>query len=149
WRLPDQTGAEVASTTLAGRSYLLWYYPKAMTPGCTAEGKALRDRYDELQVAGVEVLGVSFDPPKENSRFAAENELPFRLLTDDGSLAVLVGAASSSSEKTPQRISYLVGPDGMVRKAYASVDPASHADQVLKDARTIAVTQPRPTAVAP
>ena len=49
WKLRDQTGAEVSSADLTGKTYLLWYYPKAMTPGCTAEGISLRDRYDDFR----------------------------------------------------------------------------------------------------
>lgn len=142
WRLPDHTGAEVDSVSLTGKTYLLWYFPKAMTPGCTAEGIALRDRHDELRAAGVEILGVSFDSPKDNARFVEEHQFPFRLLSDDGSLAVAVGAADSSDQRAPRRISYLVSPSGKVLRSYESVTPAEHAAQVLADAKKLA--QPAP-----
>lgn len=134
WRLPDHTGKEVSSTDLAGKSYLLWFYPKAMTPGCTAEGVGIRDRYDDFRVAGVEVLGVSFDSPKDNAKFVEEEQFPFRLLSDDGTLGSAVGAADSPDAKMARRISYLIGPDGKVREAYANVVPGDHAEQVLSDA---------------
>lgn len=134
WSLADQTGATVRSTDLLGTSYLLWYYPKASTPGCTREGCELRDQFEDFRKANVQVLGISFDEPKKNAQFLQENRFPFRLLSDtDKTLAVQVGAADSTGRPWPRRISYLIGPDGKVRFAYSEVDPASHATQVLHD----------------
>lgn len=134
WTLVDQTGATVTSRDLAGRTYLLWFYPKAMTPGCTAEGQGLRDNFPALQAAGVEVLGVSFDDPKDNATFVREQRFPFRLLSDRGrTLAAAVGAADTRDQPVARRISYLVGADGKVRHAYDAVSPATHAQQVLTD----------------
>src|SRR6185369_15067066 len=93
---PDQTGTVVRSADLAGKTYLLWFYPKAMTPGCTTEARGLRDQYAPLQAAGVTVIGVSFDAPEDNKKFVEAEGLPFRLLSDqDRGLAVAVGAADS------------------------------------------------------
>jgi peroxiredoxin Q/BCP len=134
WQLQDQNGTKVSSSELAGKTYLLYFYPKAMTPGCTKEGCALRDDYSAYQKAGVQILGVSFDSPKENAEFAAKYHFPFRLLSDTThKLAVEVGAADSPSRLWARRISYLVGPDGKVLKAYNNVNPATHAAQVLSD----------------
>ena len=134
WSLTDQTGKVVKSSDLAGKTYLLWFYPKAMTMGCTAEGRQLRDRFADFQKRGVEVLGVSFDAPDKNAEFVRAEEFPFRLLSDqDHALAIAVGAARSADQSTASRISYLVGPDGKVRRAYGEVSPASHAGQVLDD----------------
>lgn len=134
WELADHTGKPVSSADLAGRVYLLWYYPKALTPGCTKEGCALRDVYGEFEKLGVEVLGASFDDPRDNASFVATHKLPFRLLSDTRKeLAVAVAAADSPSRVWARRISYLVGADGKVLVAYASVDPSTHAQQVLAD----------------
>lgn len=134
WTLTDDTGASVSSASLAGKTYLLWFYPKAMTPGCTAEGNGLKQLYPAFQAKGVEIFGVSFDPPEQNAAFVAEEEFPFRLLSDgDRTLAAQVGAASSREQAAAARISYLVGPDGKVKRAYGSVDPRRHAEQVLGD----------------
>ena len=134
WALQDHTGTEVTSPSLAGKVYLLWYYPKALTPGCTKEGCALRDSYADFQKLGVEVLGVSFDEPKDNAEFVSTHKLPFRLLSDTKKeLAVAVGAADSPSRLWARRVSYLVGGDGKVLVAYRDVDPATHAQQVLTD----------------
>src|SRR5213595_6103 len=76
WSLRDQTGALVTSQSLAGKPYLLWFYPKAQTPGCTAEGRGLRDRFSEFQSRGVEIVGVSFDAPAANAEFVKAESFP-------------------------------------------------------------------------
>ena len=97
WKLTDQAGKEVSSTELAGTTYLLYFFPKAMTPGCTKEGCALRDNYTGFEKAGVQILGVSFDAPATNAKFVEKEKFPFRLLSDtDKTLAVEVGAADST-----------------------------------------------------
>ena len=134
WELTDDTGAKVTSHDLAGKEYLLWFFPKAMTPGCTAEGDALRDQFAAFQAKGVEILGVSFDAPENNAKFVREQNFPFRLLSDsDHTLAVAVGAVHLPIQPVASRVSYLVGPDGKVVKAYPEVTPASHAQEVLAD----------------
>jgi peroxiredoxin Q/BCP len=134
WELPDHTGTQVSSRDLTAKPYLIWFYPKAMTPGCTVEGGALRDRFAAFQARGVEVLGVSFDQPADNATFVREQRFPFRLLSDVGrTLAVAVGAAADGRQPVARRISYLVGPDGTVVKAYPDVAPATHAQDVLAD----------------
>ncbi len=105
-----------------------------MTPGCTKEGCTLRDNFDAFKKSGIEVLGVSFDEPKDNAEFVAKEKFPFRLLSDtDKSLAIQVGAADSKARMWARRISYLVGPDGNVLKAYDDVTPGNHAAEVLAD----------------
>jgi len=81
------------------------------------------------------VLGVSFDSPEKNRKFAEKNNLPFRLLSDrDHELAKAVGAGRALIPLA-KRISYLVGPDGIVLEAYPDVDPKTHASEVLDDYR--------------
>ncbi len=134
WSLKDQTGTVVTSQSLAGKTYLLWFYPKAQTPGCTTEGRGLRDRFADFQARGVEVVGVSFDEPAANAEFVKAEGFPFRLLSDtDGTLAKAVGATASDAATHASRISYLVGPSGTVRKVYGTVTPATHAGDVLSD----------------
>src|SRR5262249_16053589 len=77
WRLPDHTGAMVAAKDLAGKTYLIWFYPRAQTPGCTAEGRGLRDRVDDFRARGVEIVGVSFDAPDANAAFVKAESFPF------------------------------------------------------------------------
>jgi len=134
WSMTDHEGRTVTSADLAGTTYLLWYYPKAMTSGCTTEGCTLRDNFAAFQDNGIEIFGVSFDDPKTNAEFVAKERFQFRLLTDsDRKLAVAVGAAADAHAGWAKRISYLVGRDGKVLRAYGSVKPSEHAGQVLAD----------------
>jgi thioredoxin-dependent peroxiredoxin len=134
WSLADHTGARLSSRDLAGRTYLLWFYPRAQTPGCTAEGLSLKNKYDEFQRRRVEVLGVSLDAPEANAAFVKAEGFPFRLLSDtDRTLATAVGAVRSPAQPVASRISYLIGPDGKVLHAYPDVDPTTHATTVLHD----------------
>lgn len=138
WSLTDNTGRTVSSRDLAGKTYLLWYFPKAMTSGCTKEGCTLRDNFEGFTKADVVVMGVSYDSPKTNAEFVAKNHFPFKLLSDtDHALAKEVGA-NSALGIVARRISYLVGPDGRVIKAYDDVQPAEHARQVLDDLAALA-----------
>jgi thioredoxin-dependent peroxiredoxin len=138
WQLKDNTGATVSSSDLAGKAYLLWYFPKAMTSGCTKEGQGLRDRSAELTQLQLTILGVSFDDPSTNAEFVQREGFPFRLLSDaEHELATKVGAAWIGLQPISWRVSYLVGPDGKVLKAYDSVDPETHADEVARDARAL------------
>src|SRR5688572_23384300 len=76
WTLADHTGKPVSAKDLAGKSYLVWFYPKAQTPGCTAEGRGLRDKIEEFRARGVEVVGVSFDAPEANAAFVEAEGFP-------------------------------------------------------------------------
>jgi thioredoxin-dependent peroxiredoxin len=134
WTLKADTGATMSSNDLAGKTYVLWFFPKAMTPGCTAEGRSFRDEAGAFQEQGVTILGVSFDTPADNAAFVKAEGFPFRLLSDqDHALALATGAADSASAPVAHRISFVVGPDGKVRQVYGTVNPASHAKDVLTD----------------
>lgn len=81
--LPDQDGEQVNLTDFQGQRVLVYFYPKAMTPGCTVQACGLRDNMDELKKAGVDVLGISTDKPEKLSRFAEKELLNFTLLSDE------------------------------------------------------------------
>jgi peroxiredoxin Q/BCP len=131
--LTAHDGSTVSSTDLAGRPYLIYYYPKADTPGCTKEACTFRDAWSDVQDAGLAVYGVSYDTPERNRVFAEKYNLQFLLLSDrDRALAKQVGAASMLLP-VPKRISYLVGGAGTVLVAYSSVKPSTHAGEVLED----------------
>ena len=82
FRLQDSTGAEVALGDLRGRRVVLYFYPAAMTPGCTTEACDFRDNLNSLEGAGYQVIGISKDQPAENARFAEQESLNFPLLSD-------------------------------------------------------------------
>src|SRR5438477_322845 len=81
WTLSDQTGATVSSRDLAGKTYLVWFYPKAMTPGCTTEGDGLRDSFAEFQERRGGRCGGVCDPPGPNKAFVKAHGFPFGLLS--------------------------------------------------------------------
>lgn len=133
FELQAHNGSTVSSSDLEGSMYLVYFYPKADTPGCTKEACTFRDSWSELREAEVQVFGVSYDTPQANGAFAEKFNLPFLLLSDsDKSLAKSVGA-DRLLIPVPKRISYLVGADGTVLMPYPSVSPSSHASDVLKD----------------
>ncbi len=115
---------------------LLWWYPKAGTPGCTVEGQALRDRYDDFRAADCEVLGISFDTPAENKAWADAQGFGFRLLSDqDHAVGRKYGVERDGDDQYaafPLRVSYLLDPDGIVRKTFAVSGVADHATEVLQ-----------------
>ena len=78
----DQHGGAFSSTTLIGKKFVLYFYPKDLTPGCTAQACNLRDNYAELQAQGIEIIGVSMDDANLHTRFINKYELQFTLLAD-------------------------------------------------------------------
>ncbi len=123
----------VSSDELTGTSYLIYFYPKADTPGCTKQACAFRDHWQEVQEAGLRVYGVSYDTPKINAAFAEKYGLQFLLLSDRERLLAAEVGAQRLLLPVPKRISYLVGGDGVVLKAYPDVNAAGHAAEVLAD----------------
>jgi len=79
----NQSNKEVNNRDLLGRKYILFFYPKDMTPGCTAEACNLRDNYDDLREKGFEIYGVSADSEKRHQRFIEKYDLPFDLIVDE------------------------------------------------------------------
>lgn len=128
----------VSLAGLRGRTVVLYFYPKADTPGCTTEACDFRDRADDFVGAGAVVLACSPDPVRKLARFAAKHELPFTLLSDpDHAVASAYGVWK---EKTfmgrkymgVERSTFVIGPDGVVLQAYANVRAAGHAEAVLQ-----------------
>jgi peroxiredoxin Q/BCP len=141
--LPDQDGNVRRLSDLKGKTVLLYFYPKDDTPGCTAEACAFRDEFASLKRAGVEVIGVSTDPPAKHAKFAAKYELPFTLLADEDKDAVKAygvwGLKKFMGREYlgTRRVSFLIGPDGRIAKIYDKVKPAAHAEEVLADAKAL------------
>lgn len=82
FELPDQDGNMHSLTDYKGKVVLLYFYPKDMTPGCTTEAKCFRDRLNEFQTLGVQVLGMSADSVESHKRFAEKHHLNFPILSD-------------------------------------------------------------------
>lgn len=98
------------------------------------EGKGFRDRIREFEKANAVILGVSFDAEKENRTFAEKFSFPFPLLCDTArAIGMAYGACEEATSEYAKRISFLIGPDGKIVKAYDTVKPASHPGEVLED----------------
>lgn len=133
----DQDGAPVRSADFEGKPLVVYFYPKDDTPGCTREACSFRDAYADFRAAGVEILAVSADPPASHLRFAAKHGLPFRLVSDPS--RAMIEAFGAWGEKKMYgksyqgilRCTFVVGPDGRVRKVFPKVSPEGHAAEVL------------------
>ncbi len=108
------------------------------------EGRALRDRADAFEAARCIILGASFDTPAENKAFADEQRFPFQLLSDVdravGAAYEVVRPPGDQYGAFPMRVSYLIDPDGVIRRAYGVADVAGHADAVLADLAVLNAT---------
>ena len=132
--LPDDEGKTRRLTEFAGRTLVLWFFPKADTPGCTIEGKGFRDLKAEFDTRNAVICGVSFDSVEDQRGFREKCEFPYSLLSDaDKKLAIACGAAADESAKNPKRITVVVGPDLKVKQVYTDVKPSEHPQQVLGD----------------
>ncbi|CQH53309.1 peroxiredoxin [Halobacterium hubeiense] len=138
FELPNQDGDTVSLSDYGGQYVVVYFYPRADTPGCTTEACSFRDNWDEYSDRGVPVFGVSDDPVEDLKDFAEKYDLPFDLLSDeDGSVST---AYDSYGEKNVFgnevegvfRNTYVVGPDGDVVAAFEGVDPDEHAEEVLE-----------------
>jgi peroxiredoxin Q/BCP len=140
--LQNQDGDTVTDAQLAGSRYVMFFYPKAMTPGCTAESCDFRDNYQAFADAGYRIVGVSPDPPSRNAEFKERDGLNFDLLSDtDHELADALGAWGEKTMygKTMTgliRSTFVVDEGGGVVKAYRNVKAAGHVARVKADLLT-------------
>ncbi|HTE06203.1 MAG TPA: peroxiredoxin [Planctomycetota bacterium] len=126
--LADHRGGRVRLADLRGRRVLLWFYPRASTSGCTAEGKGFRDRIPAIGDKGV-ILGMSFDTPAANRAFAEKHGFPFQLLCDtDKSVSMAYRACRSRRSLFPDRITYLIDAQGRIESAERVTDIAAHVE---------------------
>lgn len=131
-------GREISLADFRGRGPLvLYFYPKDNTPGCNMEACAFRDNFAALQKKGAVVLGVSTDPVKSHDKFVAKFQLPFTLLADpDRKIVEAYGVWGEKSFmgmhfQGTHRVTFLIGPDGVIKKIWSKVKPLSHAAEVL------------------
>ncbi|HET6380252.1 MAG TPA: thioredoxin-dependent thiol peroxidase [candidate division Zixibacteria bacterium] len=136
--LPDDTGEIVSRDSLLGTRYVLYFYPKDDTPGCTAQACSMRDNFARVTATGVQVFGVSPDSVKSHQKFREKYDLPYRLLADEGHRvadAFGVWVEKSYMGRTymgVERSSFIIGPDGRVEHVLERVKPAEHVDLLLE-----------------
>ncbi len=137
FELPDQDGRAVKLSDFKGAPVVVYFYPKADTPGCTTQACGVRDRRSDYAETGAVVLGISPDPVKKVKKFHEKQDLNFSLLADEGHAVADeygVWAEKSMYGKTyfgNERTTFVIGPDGKVAKVLRKVKPAEHDDLVL------------------
>jgi thioredoxin-dependent peroxiredoxin len=138
FELLDQDGQTVKLADFAGQTVVLYFYPKADTPGCTTQACGIRDRSGEYEAAGAVVLGVSPDEPKDLKKFADKYGLPFTLLSDaEHKVADDYGvwAEKSMYGRTywgNQRATFIIDAGGKIAHVFPKVSPKTHDDVVLE-----------------
>ena len=133
----DQNGSPVKLSSLRGKKVVLYFYPKDMTPGCTAEACNLRDNYKDLLKKGYEVLGVSTDDEKSHRKFIEKEKLPFRLLADtDKKIHDAYGTWVEKSMYGRKymgtaRVTFVIDEKGVIDEIIEKVDTKNHVAQIL------------------
>jgi peroxiredoxin Q/BCP len=135
--LPDQNGKEVSLKDFRGQYVVLYFYPRADTPGCTVEACEFRDSYRKIQNTGAVILGISPDQPKAQKKFEEKYKLPFTLLGDaDKKVCNAFGVIQEKNMYGKKvmgvaRTTFIIGPDGKIKYIFEKVKPQGHAEEVL------------------
>ncbi|WP_430505479.1 thioredoxin-dependent thiol peroxidase [Haloparvum sp. PAK95] len=141
--LQNQDGEDVSLDSFDTDYVVVYFYPRADTPGCTTEACSFRDNWDTFEDHDVAVVGISDDPVDDLEPFAEEYDLPFDLLSDeDGSVSSQYDSYGEKQMFGNEfdgvfRNTYVVGPDGEVVLAYEGVDPEQHAQEILADIESL------------
>ena len=134
--LHDQDGVERSAADFAGKGLVIYFYPKAFTPGCTAESCDFRDNHEKFAAAGYQIIGVSPDPVDRLARFRVEHELPFPLLSDEEhTMAEAYGAWGVKKNYGREyegliRSTFVVDENGIIEHAWYNVRAKAHVDRV-------------------
>lgn len=135
--LPDQDGTPTTLSSFEGKPVVLFFYPKADTPGCTIEACGFRDHFAKLQKAGVVVLGISRDTVKAQKKFQDKYDLPYPLLADADQVICnrfgVIKEKNMYGKKVTgiERTTYVIGPDRKLIHEFNKVKPEGHAEEVL------------------
>ena len=133
----DGEGKTVRLKDLKGKKFVLYFYPKDDTPGCTKEACSFRDSWSKFKRRGIEVFGVSLDSEKSHQKFTEKYSLPFRLLADtDRKLSESFGTYGKKKFMGREymgnhRMTFLIDEKGKIKKIFEKVKPEDHAEEVL------------------
>jgi peroxiredoxin Q/BCP len=136
--LEDENEKEVSLRDFKGKTVVLYFYPRADTPGCTKEACSFRDTYKQIQKRGVVLLGASPDTPKAQKKFQEKYHLPFTLLADaDKKLCAAFGVIQEKNMYGKKvmgvaRTTFILGPDGKIKYVFHKVKPDGHSEEVLE-----------------
>ena len=137
--LEDQDGNPVSLSDFKGQKILIWFYPKASTPGWIIEGQGLRDEFKNFKEKNTSILGMSADSVKAQNNFCTKQAFPFPLLSDPEKKTIRAYEALGIKKMYGReyegifRVSYLIDEKGIVEKVYKKVKPKEHAKEVLSD----------------
>ena len=127
----DHNGNKINLKDFLGKKIVLWFYPKADTPGCTMEGQGFRDDFEKFQQKDIQIFGVSLDNENDNKAFAEKFSFPYPLLCDvDREVALSYQAVSSKEDQYAARISYVIGEDGKILDSIENVDTKNHSNDL-------------------
>jgi len=138
-RLQTDKGEEFRLSDLKGKRVVLYFYPKADTPGCTTEACEFRDDLKAFSKKGTAVVGISPDKPAAQARFKEKYDLPFTLLADENKAAAEAYGVWREKNMYGKKVmgiarsTFVIGPDGKIEKIYGNVKAKGHAAQVLAD----------------
>ena len=133
----DQNGNTIKLSDYKGKKLVLFFYPKASTPGCTMEACNLRDNYHSFLAKGYDVLGVSADSAKRQQNFIAKNELPFPLLADEDKIVInafgVWGLKKFMGREFDgiHRVTFIIDEQGIIEEVISKVKTKKHASQIL------------------
>ncbi|MBT6096233.1 MAG: thioredoxin-dependent thiol peroxidase [Rhodospirillaceae bacterium] len=141
--LPTDGGGELSLKELEGKTVVLYFYPKDMTPGCTTEAQDFRDRIKEFEKAGASVVGASKDSVKRHDNFKAKHDLNFALVSDEeGTLCEDYGVWQLKKLYGREfmgivRATFIIDAKGKIAKVWPKVKVKGHADEVLEAVRAL------------
>ncbi len=142
FRTTDENGKEVALKDFHGKTLVLYFYPKADTPGCTKEACGFRDTYKKIERRALSWLGISADTANSQKKFQDKFSLPFTLLADaDKKIANQFGVVKEKNMYGRKvmgiaRTTFVIGPDGKIQHIFRNVKPEGHAEEVLEYLKT-------------
>ncbi len=124
----DHNGNTINLKDYRGKKVVIWFYPKADTPGCTIEGQGFRDDFKSFEDKNIQIFGVSLDNEADNKAFAEKFSFPYPLLCDvNREIALGYQAVESADAQYAARITYVIGEDGKILDSIASVDTKTHS----------------------
>ena len=139
FQLSNQTGETVNISDFKGQKVLLWFYPKASTPGWTIQGQGLRDEFKKFEKSNTVIIGMSADSVKAQNNFSTKQEFQFQLLSDPNKEVIRSYQAMGMKKMYGReyegilRIAYLIDEQGNIEKGYEKVSPKTCAGEFLLD----------------
>ncbi|HTX72955.1 MAG TPA: peroxiredoxin [Rectinemataceae bacterium] len=138
FELVSDKGATVTLSALRGKTVVLYFYPRDDTPGCTTEACSFRDSWARVEASGALVFGVSPDSPSSHAAFKSKYSLPFALLADESTSVLKAYGAYGKKMSFGKEVegvirsTFIIGPDGIIKKVFPKVKPEGHALEVLE-----------------